>query len=69
MQLPSLREVVLVSHRAPHLTLHRRGASAWMSVDAGPGETLPLSAISGELAVDDVFRDGLEDAERDQPNA
>jgi Uma2 family endonuclease len=68
MHLPSLREILVVSHRAPRLTLHGRGASEWTTVEAGAGETLPLSAISGELAVDDVFREGLEDAERDGPN-
>jgi Uma2 family endonuclease len=67
MQLPSLREILIVSHRAPRLTLRRRDANEWRTVEARTGETLPVAAISGELAVDDVYRDGLEDADRDQP--
>jgi Uma2 family endonuclease len=63
MQLPSLREVVIVSHRAPAITVHRRQGEGWMASDARPGEVVSLAAISGSLAVDDVYRDGLEDVD------
>ncbi len=68
MQLPGLREIVVVSHRAPALTLHRRDGHEWMTTPARSGETVPLAAVSGSLAVDEVYRDGLEDAdERQRP--
>jgi Uma2 family endonuclease len=61
--LASVREVLIASHRSPRLSLHRREDSgAWALVDAGPGESLALVSINGSLAVDDVYRDGLEDA-------
>lgn len=60
--LPSLREVVIVSHRAPRITVHRRDGDRWVAADAGPGESVTLAAIPGAIAVDDVYRDGLEDA-------
>jgi len=63
MELPSLREVLFVSHRTPVLTLHRRGDDgAWAVLTAEAGQTLELRALAGRLAVDDVYRDGLEDA-------
>ena len=62
-RLPSLREVLFVSHRAPELTLHRRGEDgAWMVLTAGPGESLELASAAARIAVDEVYRDGLEDA-------
>ena len=60
--LPSLREVLIVSHRAPELTLHRREGAGWAAVTAGPGGALELASVSARLAVDDVYRGGLEDA-------
>ena len=64
--IPSLREMLIVSHRAPRITLHRRDeAGEWSSIDAAEGGTLPLHSIGGVLSVDDVYRDGLEDATPD----
>jgi Uma2 family endonuclease len=60
--LPSLREVLIVSHRSPALTLHRREDAVWTVMTAGPGETLALASVPVRLAVDEVYRDGLEDA-------
>jgi len=60
--IPTVREVLIVSHRKPHLTLHRRGEDGrWIGIEAGAGETLALTATGGSLPVDDVYRDGLED--------
>jgi Uma2 family endonuclease len=61
-ELPSLREVLTVSHRKPDPTLHRREDAGWTSVAAGPGETLELASVAARLAVDDVYQGGLEDA-------
>jgi Uma2 family endonuclease len=59
--LPSLREVLIVSHREPWLTVHRREGADWRVLDARPHEVMTLESIAGRLAVDDVYRDGLED--------
>jgi Uma2 family endonuclease len=64
MELASLREIVIVSHSVPLITVHRRQGDNWTAIEARSGETLPLAAVSGNLAVDDVYRDGLEDAGR-----
>jgi Uma2 family endonuclease len=64
-QLPSLAQVLFVSHREPLLTLVRRGDDGrWTSVEAHAGGTLTLASIGVGIAVDDVYRDGLEDAGR-----
>jgi len=61
--IPSVREVLFVSHRGPGLTLHRRqDDDTWLTLTAGPGESLELVALAARLAVDDVYRDALEDA-------
>lgn len=54
-----------VSHREPHLLLHRRGADGvWnVVVEVKAGQTLELTAVGARLSVDDVYRDGLEDAD------
>jgi Uma2 family endonuclease len=62
--LPSLREVLFVSHRAPHLTLHRRGDTDWTVTTAETGAVLELSSVGARIAVDELYRDGLEDAGR-----
>jgi Uma2 family endonuclease len=62
--LPSLREVLIVSHRAPELTLHRREGAGWAAVTAGPGGALELASVQARVAVDDLYREGLEDLGR-----
>ena len=62
--IATAREVLIVSHREPRITLHRRDASGWHSTEARSGESLALQSIGGTLNVDDVYRDGLEDAAR-----
>jgi Uma2 family endonuclease len=61
MQLPSVREVLFVSHREPRLTVHRREDVGWKVVDALQHEIVTLESVAAHLAVDDVYRDGLED--------
>jgi Uma2 family endonuclease len=60
--LEGLREVLFVSHRGPELTLHRREGAAWVDVTARAGDVLELACIAARIAVDEVYRDGLEDA-------
>lgn len=60
--LPSLREVLFVSHRAPHLTLHRRGDPDWTVTTAEKGGAVELASVAARIVVDEVYRDGLEDA-------
>ena len=63
--IPSVREVVIVSHREPRLTLHRRTANGdWTSTDASAGQSVTLESLGAIVHVDDVYRDGLEDTNR-----
>jgi Uma2 family endonuclease len=63
--LSSVREVLIVSHREPRLTVHHRGEDGtWVVEEAYSGGSVKLRCIGAELDVDDVFRDGLEDAGR-----
>jgi len=59
--LPSVREVLIVSHRAPELTLHRREDPGWTVVTSGPGGRLQLASVPARVDVDEVYREGLED--------
>ncbi len=61
--LPSLREVLIVSHREPHLTLHRRDESGWSVLTAERGGVLMLASVAVRVEVDEVFRDDLEDCD------
>lgn len=63
-QLPSVREILIVSHRRPELTLARRTSAGWTEVRAVAGETLALESVPVRLSVDEIYRDGLEDAGR-----
>lgn len=59
--LPSVREIVIASHREPRLTLHRREDDRWTETNASPGEHLSLESLATELAIDQVYHGGLED--------
>lgn len=61
-QLPSLREVLIISHREPRVTLVRREEDGgWTSSDVRGGQSVSLASVGMSLAVDDLYRDGLED--------
>jgi Uma2 family endonuclease len=63
--IPTLGEILIISHREPRMTLHRRTDNGgWTATEAGAGESLPLQSIGGAIRVDDVYRDGLEDTGR-----
>ena len=63
-QLPSVREVLIVSHREPHLTLHRRDTSGWIVIEARSHHELTLETVAARLDVNEVYRDELEDLTR-----
>lgn len=64
-QLPTVREVLFVSHREPLLTLHRREGSVWETSEARSGQTITLSSLAADLSVDDIYQGGLEDVTAD----
>ncbi len=66
-QLPSVGYVLIVSHREPRLTLHRREEEGWIAIEARAGEAIALAGLSVRLAVDEVYRDGLEDHLGERP--
>jgi Uma2 family endonuclease len=60
--LASVREVLIVSHRRPELTVYGRETDGWTERTAGSSDAIELDCIAARLAVDEVYRDGLEDA-------
>jgi Uma2 family endonuclease len=62
--LPSLREVLIASHREPRLTLHRREDGDWKVLTAERGGTLTLASVAARITVDEAYRGGLEDSVR-----
>lgn len=58
-KIPSLQEVVFVSHREPKIEVRRRDADDWTSASAGPGQAASLWSIDCRLDVDDIYRDPL----------
>jgi Uma2 family endonuclease len=56
MAIPSLREVLIVSHRGRNVSAHRRLDSGWTSLEAAAGEAMEILAIAGRLSVDELYR-------------
>lgn len=54
-QLPSLQAVLYVSHRSQRLTLLRRVAKGWETLEFRSGERVELSQPALSLAVDEVY--------------
>lgn len=61
--LPSLQEILLVSHRERWLTRYRRDGDSWTETDHRAGGTVDLRSISARLVVNDIYQDGF-DAQR-----
>jgi Uma2 family endonuclease len=60
-RMPSLCEIVVVSHRERRIEVHRRDEDGTWNVETlGPGGTATLASITCELPVDEVYRDELE---------
>jgi len=60
--IPSLRVYMLVSHRRPSIEVWRREGGEWLHAEYGEGEIVELSAVEARLDVDEIYRDGLNDA-------
>jgi Uma2 family endonuclease len=59
-RLSSLREHVLVSQRERRVEIFRRsGPRRWSLEELIAGERVALTSLEVELAVDDIYRDGL----------
>ncbi|MDX2014543.1 MAG: Uma2 family endonuclease [Myxococcaceae bacterium] len=54
-QLPSLAAVLFVWHRAPRITIVRRGAAGWEESEARAGERVELDTPRVSFAVDEVY--------------
>lgn len=65
MQIESVREVAIVSHRAPRVTMHRRAAGdRWMAQEFGAGDRIEFEALREPIPVDAIYGGPLEDASR-----
>jgi Uma2 family endonuclease len=60
--LASVREVLVVSHREPWVSVHRREQAGWSTHQARRGEAFELACVELRIEVDDLYQDGLEDA-------
>jgi Uma2 family endonuclease len=61
--VPSVRDIVIVSHREALLTIHRRDNSDhWSTIEARTGDSVELASVTAQLTVEDIYRGGLEDA-------
>ncbi len=59
-RIPSLREVVVVSHRERCLEVFRRDAAGdWQRSEARASHALVLESVGASLEVDDIYRDAL----------
>lgn len=61
-QLPSLRAVLLVSHRMARVTVVERSARGWDERDVRAGESVELASPALRFAVDDLYRGVVLDA-------
>jgi Uma2 family endonuclease len=62
-RIPSLRECVLISHKERRVETWRRGpGDVWTREQQGSGGRLRLESLGVEVATDEIYRGGLEDA-------
>jgi Uma2 family endonuclease len=54
-RLPSVRAVLLVSHRSPNVTVVERGEAGWTERQLGPGERVTLAQPAIDFAVDELY--------------
>jgi len=53
--LPSVREVLVVSHRAPEVTVHRRVDDSWAALTSKAGEIVELAGLGARIAIDELY--------------
>jgi Uma2 family endonuclease len=58
-KLGSLREYVLVSQRERRVEIYRRDGRRWVLDEYGRTERFSIAALDVELAVDEIYTDGL----------
>lgn len=58
-QLPSLRAVLIVSHRRRHVTIVERSAQGWDQREFRSGEELVVHSPAVRLSIDEIY-DGIE---------
>lgn len=56
-RIPSLREYVLISQRAPRIEVFHREGESWILTDAVTGGAVQLPSLGIPLGVDAVYRD------------
>lgn len=54
-RLPSMRAVLIVSHREPRVTVVERAPEGWSERHVGPGELVTLSQPQVSFAVDELY--------------
>ena len=54
-QIPSLRALLIVSHREKRITLVQRGDGGWMTTEHRAGESVSVASPEIVLSVDEVF--------------
>ena len=59
-QIPSVQDIVLVSHEARRIFLWSRSATGWQLTTIEEGGTAVLRSIHCQLSVDELYRDPLE---------
>jgi Uma2 family endonuclease len=55
LQIPSLREMLIVSHAEPVIEVWRRDGTAWVRVEARLGERAVLASVGCEIDVTEVY--------------
>jgi len=54
-QLPSLKAVIFVSHRRPHVTVVERSSAAWQQREYRAGETVIMEKPGLEFGIDELY--------------
>jgi Uma2 family endonuclease len=54
-QIPSLRAVLIVSHRREQVTIIERAGDEWAQREAGAGELIVVESLSLSLRVDELY--------------
>ncbi len=55
VQIPSLREVAIVSHREPRIDVWRRDDDGWTVQTSGRGESAELASVACSIPIDDIY--------------